>query len=148
MLIKRSLSPVIQFVKNIWQDWTLLSLVIYAVVAFFFLIYDENHTPYLIAFMVASTLAITVSVWVFMRSANPLHRFIVLMSGFVANLVIDRVSWSTWDYAAYYGLPPSPATPWYDSILEVILFTGFWGFILLLPAILGLVRHATNEHAV
>lgn len=136
----RSLQPLRQVLRGIWQDWTLLSLGIYTFLGFMLVLYDENHSPYLIAFMIVSTLVISVSVWVFMRSIKAGTRIIALLSGFVAGLVIDRISQSTWDFAAYYGLPRGASLSFFDSLMEVILFSVIWGGLLFFPALVGLLR--------
>lgn len=141
----RSLHPLRQVVRGIWQDWTLLSLGLYTFLGFMLVLYDENHSPYLIAFMIISTLAISVSVWVFMRSTKAGTRIIALFSGFVAGLVIDRISQSTWDFSAYYGLPRGTSFSWFDSLMEVILVSIIWGGILFLPVLVGLLRQTLQN---
>jgi hypothetical protein len=140
LLWTRSLHPLRQLVRGIWQDWTLLSLAMYTLVGFVMLLYDENHSPYLIGFMIVSTLTICTSVWAFMKSTKPSARFLALLTGFVAGLAIDRICGTTWDFAGYYGLPSPPPAPWYDSMFEIMVFTAVWGGILILPAVIGLVR--------
>ena len=142
LILRPSFAPLLQLVRGIWQDWTLLSLAMYTFVGLLMLDYDENHSPYLIAFMAASTLAISISVWAFMRSTKAPIRYIALLTGFAAGFIISRISESTWDVAGYYGLPPGPPVPWYDSILDLIIISGFWGMILLLPGLVGFVRQA------
>jgi hypothetical protein len=144
LLWTRSIRPLRQLVRGIWEDWTLLSLAVYALVGFMMVLYDESHSPYLIAFMIVSTSAISASVWIFMRSMKTHTRVIALLSGFVTGILLDRISESTWDVAAYYGFSPRPSMPWYDPVLDVIVITAFWGVILLLPALLGFVRHAVR----
>lgn len=136
LLWTRSLLPLRQLVRGIWQDWALLSLAMYTFVGFVMLLYDENHSPYLIVFMIVSILTISASVWAFMRSTKPSGRYLALLTGFVAGLAIDRICETTWDFAAYYGLPQSSPTAWYDTILSMIVITVVWGGILLLPALL------------
>jgi hypothetical protein len=70
LLWTRSLHPLRQLVRGIWQDWTLLSLAIYAFVSFASLIYDENHHPYLFAFIAATTIVICLAVWGFLKAAR------------------------------------------------------------------------------
>lgn len=144
LLWTRSIRPLRQLVRGIWEDWTLLSLAVYALVGFMMVLYDESHSPYLIAFMIASTLVISSSVWIFMRSMKTQKRVIALLSGFVTGILLDRISESTWDVAAYYGFPPGPSVPWYDPLLDVIVITAFWGVILLLPAFVGVLRRSLN----
>jgi hypothetical protein len=111
LLLTRSIRPLRELVLGIWQDWTLLSLAMYSFVGFMMLLYDEVRAPYTIAFMTASTLVICTTVWIFMRSVNRVHRLIILLGGFFAGLLIDRICNATWDFNAYYGLPPQPPIP-------------------------------------
>ena len=101
LLWTRSLHPLRKLISGIWQDWTLLSLAMYTLAAWFMLMYDENHSPYLFAFMTASTLAVSASVWVFMKSTTVRNRIIALISGFVIALSISWICDTTWDWAAY-----------------------------------------------
>lgn len=141
----RSLTPLTQLVMRVWQDWTLLSLAMYAFIGLMMMDYDENHSPYLIAFIITTTVAISTIVWAFMRSTRALHRFALLVAGFVIGNAINWISETTWDVAAYYKLPPQPPMPWYDAVLDVITMAGFWGLILLLPALIGLARSSVKE---
>ena len=109
------------------------------------LLYDEVRAPYTIAFMIASTLVICAGVWIFMRSRNRVHRFITLLTGFFAGLVIDRICAATWDFKAYHGLPAQPLTPWYGTLLEIIFFTVLWSPIMWLPALVGLIKSTINN---
>jgi len=140
IILTRSIRPLRELVLGIWQDWTLLSLATYSFIGFMMVLYDEVHSPYIFAFMTASTLVICASVWIFMRSANRLHRFITLLAGFFAGLVIDRICGATWDFNAYSGLPAQPPTPWYGTLLGIIFFTVLWSPIMWLPALVGLFK--------
>lgn len=144
-LFARSLHPLRQLVRGIWGDWTYLSLMIYAFAAFALLIYDENHHPYLPAFMTASTLAICLAVWGFLQSDSNWKRVVSMLAGFVTALVLNNIAYATWDYAAYYGLPPSPPQPWYTAAFAGIIgWTLFWLGIMFWPALIGLVRRVVN----
>lgn len=140
LLLTRSIRPLRELVLGIWQDWTLLSLAMYSLAGFMMLLYDEVRAPYTIAFMTVSTLVICTTVWIFMRSVNRAHRLIILLGGFFAGLLIDRICNATWDFNAYYGLPPQPPIPWYSSLWEIIFFTVLWSPIMWLPALLGLFK--------
>ena len=148
LLWTRSLHPLRQLVRCIWQDWTYLSLMIYTFVAFVSLIYDENHHPYLLIFMAASTLVICMTVWVFLQSASSCKRVIALIAGFVVTLILSNISYLnnmsyvTQDYAPYYGLPPQP---WYTALNGVIGWTILYSGIIFWPALIGLVRHIINN---
>jgi hypothetical protein len=144
ILLTRSVRPLRELVLGFWQDWTLLSLATYSFVGFMMVLYDEVRAPYTIAFMTASTLVICASVWIFMRSANRLHRFFTLIAGFFTGLLIDRICAATWDFNDYYGLPAQPPTPWYSSLLEIIFYTVLWSPIVWLPALVGLFKSTFN----
>ena len=144
ILLTRSVRPLRELVLGFWQDWTLLSLAMYSFVGFMMLPYDEVRAPYTIAFMIASTMVICASVWIFMRSANRLHRSITLLAGFFTGLLIDRIYAATWDFNAYYGLPAQPPTPWYSSLLEIIFYTVLWSPIVWLPGLVGLFKSTFN----
>jgi hypothetical protein len=109
------------------------------------LIYDENHHPYLFAFMTASTLAISGSVWAFMKSGNTRARIVALFSGFAAVGIIGWICESTWDWRGYYGLPPQLVVAWYVSLLRVVVLFTLWGAILFWPALVGVVRRAIDN---
>jgi hypothetical protein len=112
----------------------------YTFLGFLMLLYDENHSPYLIGFMIVSTLNISASVWAFMRSTKSSVRLLTLVTGFFVALTIDRICETTWDFAGYYGLPATPPAPWYDSVLEIIVLTIIWSGVVIWPALIGFVR--------
>lgn len=145
LLWTRSLHPLRQLVRGIWQDWTLLSFAMYAFVGWMALIYDENHHPYLFAFMIGSTLAVSGGAWFFLRERKTRKRIIALLSGFMAVAIIGAISEATWDWRAYYGVPEPPPVAWYVSALRIILMLLFWGLILFWPALVGLARRAANN---
>jgi hypothetical protein len=145
VLLARSARPLTNMVWGIWQDWTKLSLMIFTFVAFTQLIYDENHHPLLVAFMIGSTLVISTGTWMFLRSANIWMRIGTLLSGFLAASIIGSVCYSTWDWAAYYGFPPSQPEPWTVTVLKHFAIFAFWSVILFLPALIGFARRGINN---
>lgn len=146
LVMGRSAHPFRNLTSAIWHDWTLLSLSIYSFAAFTLLIYDENHHPYLPAFMGVSTLAICLAVWGFLQSGSSWKRVVSLLTGFVIALVLSNISYATWDSAAYYGLPPSPPQPWYTAAFAGVLgWTIFWSGIMFWPLLIGLVRHVVSS---
>ena len=145
LLWTRSLFRLRQVVRGIWRDSTLLSLTMYTFVGFVMLPYGENHSPYWIGFMIVSTFTIAASLWLFMRSTKPSIRYIALMSGFVTSLAINRICDTTWDFAAYYGLPATPPAPWYGSIFETIVIALVWGGILIWPAAIDSLRRSLSS---
>jgi len=145
ILSTRSFRPLRQMVSGIWQDWTLLSLAIYAFVAFASLIYDENHHPYLLAFITATIMMVCLAVWGFLKSDLNWKRVVFLLAGFVTAFVLNNFSYMTQNYAGYYNLPPSPPQPWYTAFDGVIVWTVIYSGIMYWPALIGLIRHIINN---
>lgn len=135
----RSLESIKKFFEDIVKDWTRISLAIFAFVALTNLIYDENHHPYLLLFIAASTLILSGAVWLFLRSEKLSGRFFSLFFGFGLAMIVGQISYATWDYAAYYGLPESTTT-WVREIRNIISFSFFWVLILFWPAAIGLIK--------
>lgn len=105
--IRRSFTPLRALFAGLWKDWTLLSFSVYILYGFGDMLYDENHHPYLLVFIAATTIAISLGAWGYFRSVSPLRRILALMGGMFFALVLSWINYSTWDYRAYYGLPES-----------------------------------------
>lgn len=143
--MRRSARPLRNLSSAIWRDWTFLSLSIYAFAAFALLTYDENHHPYLFAFIAAGTFVICLAVWSFLRNNTSWKRILFLTVGFVAALAISNISYATWDYATYYNLPPSPPQPWHQQLLGMVPITLFWVMFMFWPASIGFVRWMVED---
>jgi hypothetical protein len=140
LLWSRSFQPLQKLTRNIWQHWTHLSLMMYTFVAFTQLIYDENHHPFLAAFILGSTLSISMGAWLFLRSTTTWQRAISLIAGFVFASVIGSISYATWDWATYYGFPPTIPEPWYVAAVKAFLISPVWIVVLFWPVLVGLVH--------
>jgi hypothetical protein len=138
LLWTRSLVPIKRFFLGIWNDWTRLTFVMYALSVFVALAYDENHHPFLILLMAASTLIVASGAWVFLRSSRVIGRVLSILVGFIAAMVLVGISYLTWDWRAYYGLPPSDY--WLDSLGVAPVGVLFWLLILFWPALIVLAR--------
>ena len=147
LLWTRSLTPIKKILLESWNDWTRLSLAMYTFIAFMFLIYDENHHPYLLAFMFISTLATAAGAWFFLRSSNLKGRITSIFGGFVAIAVIGGISEATWDWRAYYGIAEM-LVPCYLTILRIVISLSFITLILFWPALIGLIQRIVNHRAV
>ena len=145
LLVVRSIHPLRKLITDIWKDWTLLSLGLYTFGSFIFLLFDENHHPYLFAFMLATTLVIAASIWAYMKSTSIAKRVVAILSGYMASYSIVRICDATWDWAAYYGFPSSPPKPWYLELTGMIGMIVFWSAIMFWPALIGLVRYFINN---
>ncbi len=141
----RSLGPIKKFFRDIWNDWTRLSLVMYTFVAFVWLIYDENHHPYLLIFMSASTLAIAAGAWFFLRSASLKARVASIVGGLIAGNVIGQICDNTWDAAAYYDLPAGLPSPWYMTVFRTFMILSFFAVFLFWPAVISLYQRTIRS---
>ena len=143
----RSFHPLRQLIRGMWQDWILVSFMIYTLFASFLLGYDENHHPYLYLFMIASTIIFFASVWFFLRSSDTRKRVLSLLLGFILAFAVTCISDVTWDYFAYFGYPKPPAEAAYILVIRYVAFLVFYGGILFMPSLLGGMRHksATEE---
>lgn len=139
----RSLQPIKKFLSDVWNDWSRLSLAMFTLGSWTFLIFDENHHPYLPLFILATTLAASAGAWFFLRSASLLSRVISIITSFIGVAVITGISYATWDWRAYYGLPPS------DQVLNNLglapIGVLLWLLILFWPAWIALARRLLNH---
>jgi hypothetical protein len=140
LLLARSIRPLRQCIHGIGEDWTILSFMMYAFVAFVLLIYDENHHPYLAVFMLGSTLVISLGAWFYLRNTVNWKKLVSLFSGFVFGYIISYVCYATWDWSAYHGFPEAPPQEWYVALRNMIEIVLIWSVFLLWPAIIGLVQ--------
>ena len=88
---------------GIWHDLTLLPLAVYILYTAVYMIYDENHHPALLWFMVALGLAASLGAWGFFRAASPLRRALSLVSGLALVITLEIWNSLTWNAGAYYG---------------------------------------------
>ena len=105
LLIRRPSQPVQKLFDRLERDITPLALGVYTFYTSMYMDYELNHNPFLLFFMLATTLAICLGAWGYFRSALPLHRVGFLIGGLALSMGLNIWSSLTWDYAAYYGLP-------------------------------------------
>lgn len=141
LLLMRSLRPLQQWLAALWHDWTQLSLGMYALFTFAFLLYDENHHPYVLAFMLMGTAALAGGGWAYLRARSLVGRVLALLGGAVIAVAASMICDATWDWHAYYNLPAEPDT---RTPLQIALIIGLWGAILYWPALVGLARWLTT----
>lgn len=145
LLWTRSLDPIKKLFSNISCDWSRLSLAMYTFIAFVFLIYDENHHPYLLIFMAMATLAITAGTWFFLQSAHLKSRILSILGGLVAGYLIGTICDRTWDAAAYYDLPKGPPDPWFMTLYRTFMILAFFAAILFWPALIALFQRINSQ---
>ncbi len=120
LLLRRSIQPLRTLLSGLWQEWTLLSFAVYILYAHVFMLYDENHNPYLLALVIATTLTLGLGVWGYFRSGSPLRRMLALSGALALQMVIGFINGATWDYRTYYGV--SHGTPENDTRIAIIFF--------------------------
>ena len=64
---------------------------------------------------------------------------LALLAGFYGAAVIGAISWLTWDWKAYYGLPKT-SDAWYDNMGVSFIMVFFWTLFLLWPVLVELLR--------
>jgi hypothetical protein len=127
LAIRRSWQPLRALFTGLWKEWTLLSLALYIFYSFVYMEYDENHHPYLLLFIAITTLVISAGAYAYYRSASPLRRVLWLMSGIIGAAVLSAISYVTWDFRTYYGLPEGSQR---DSLIGIIFAVVLGGIML------------------
>jgi len=135
----RSLNPIKQLLSDIWHDWTRLCLAIYAFGGFMNMGYDENHHPYLLIFMLFTTLIVTAGAWFFLRSGSIVSRVLSIALGFIAASILGGICYATWDFYAYHSLP-NPYENWYQRLIPATIGIFFGLLIIFFPAIIAVVQ--------
>jgi len=139
LLWTRSLEPIKKFIQDSWNDWTRLSLMMYAMGAWVFMIYDENHHPFLPGFVLASILVAVGGAWFFLRSTSLKGRVFSIMGSYISGSIISGISYATWDWHAYNGLP-KPEEAWYQTLGMTMIGILFWLLILFWPALIAVIQ--------
>lgn len=139
----RSTQPLKKLFKDVWLDWTRLTFGLFAFGAFVSLIFDENHNPYLLLWIALTTIIIATGVWLFLRSSNLIGRVLSIVVSFIASMVPGAISYLTWDWRAYYGLPKSDY--WYDNLGVSPILVLSWLLLLFSPALIVLIQRMTRR---
>lgn len=140
LIVRRSLTPLLALLAGLWNDWTLLSLGIYSFFAWLGVMYDENHHPYLLFFIIASTLAVCAGAWFYFQQTTAVKRTLSLIAGLIALIIISGINSATWDWRAYYNLPEAT----YDINP---IGAAFFALILILMYLTGYFSQKRQKHA-
>jgi hypothetical protein len=125
------MAPLHVLLAGLWSDWTLLSLGIYSFISWIGVMYDENHHPYLLVFIIASTLAVSAGAWFYFRQTAAIQRVLLLVTSLIALMAIGGINSATWDWRAYYNLPESAydispmGMAFFPLILALMYLTGY-----------------------
>lgn len=122
LLVHRGLSPIRDLLSGLWRDRTLFGLGIYTFLAWQFVMYDENHHPYLLFFILAATLAACVGAWFYFRLWAAMQKISALLAGLAIMLALSIINEATWDWRAYYNLPESAGQVNPVGVLLLITF--------------------------
>jgi hypothetical protein len=131
LLAQRSLESLRALITGLWNDWTLFSLGMYSLFAWLGVMYDENHHPYLLVFIIASTLAVCAGAWFYFQQTAATRRVWSLIAGLVTLIVISGINSATWDWRAYYNLPEDAhdlnpvGAAFFTLILVLMYLTGY-----------------------
>jgi hypothetical protein len=143
LLWTRSLEPLKKLLNDIWNDWTRLTLAMFSMGGFIFSGGGEDHHPQWLLFSIAATLIVSIGAWCFLRSSSLRGRVLSIAVSFILSAVPMGISYLTWDWRAYYGLPP--AESWRGNLgvgPEGVLF---WLLIMFWPALIALIHHLINR---
>ncbi len=105
LLVRRSIAPLRALFAGLWNDWTLLWLGFYVFFAWISIMMDENHNPYLLVFIIASTLAVSAGAWFYFQQTTAIRRILSMIAGLIVLMAIGGINDATWDWRAYYHLP-------------------------------------------
>jgi hypothetical protein len=133
LLLARSLRPLVQLLREIWEDWTLLSFVFYT--AFLpmltVIFFDSDWGVPQLYWLVFDTALLAAGAVAFLRSRQPWTR-VGVMEAVVLVLVVKGMVQSDWHPSLGEQLL---ALNW-TAYLFILIYFGF----LLLPGVIGLVR--------
>ena len=134
-----SISPIKKFFLGILNDWTNLSFALVTLPAWFILSYMGNNHPYVMLFMLGSTLAVSLGAYLYLRSPNMANGIISLLGSWVAAFTLLSISENAWNNAGNYPSLAATAS-WYLMILRWFASLGMLAILLFGPAILSLFR--------
>ncbi|MCU0488837.1 MAG: hypothetical protein MUE67_07790 [Anaerolineales bacterium] len=140
-LIRRSWRPWLALGTGLSQDWTLFSFGVYILYSFVFMLYDENHHPYLAWFILGATLFSCLGAWAYFRQPGPLRRVLALLAGLLGQIFLSSLNEATWDFAAYYGLPGQDQ----NSFLPGLKIFALMAVILLGNGLIARWRHLRRQ---
>jgi hypothetical protein len=141
LLVRRSIQPLRALLRGLWQDLTLLAFALYILYSFVFMLYDENHNPYLLILITATTLAMSLGAWGYFRANSPLRRVLALIGGLLLATIISIIDNATWDFSAYYGLPEGSQ----NANLVGIIFFAILALLMVGLGLLAYWRHERNK---
>jgi hypothetical protein len=143
LLWTHSLDPLKKLVRDIWNDWTRLTLAMFSMGGLIFSSGGENHHPQWFLFMISATLVVCAGAWFFLRSSSLIGRVLSISVSFILSAVPMAISYLTWDWRTHYGLPP--AENWRGNLGVAPVGVLFWLLILFWPALIALVHQITNR---
>lgn len=135
LILRRSLRPLMELLRNLWQDWTLPSFALFIFFGGASVLLDENHHPALVLFMAAVTLAAAAGAWAYYRQSRAFPRVLALGGALMVIALLVFLAYGTWDYRAYYNLPPGPKYDWVTLWFMLIV-----AVVMLIPALAAWLR--------
>jgi hypothetical protein len=139
LLWTRSSSPLRRLVKSVWRDGTLLSFALYSLIAWIYIVavFDEIHDPYLVAYMLISTVVLTFGAIGYLLSSKAWQRIVALLAGVYVNVVIEGVvNQAYWSERMELGWA---STVWGQALLATVYVA-----IMCAPALFNLRRRPSK----
>ena len=144
LLWTRSLRPLIQLVRRVWGDWTLVSFAWYAWLVLVVPIFmDEIRGAD--GFQITLSALLALGALVYMRSAGPERRMLPLLAVFAvvwtAATIYKAVYWSE---PSLYAMAWVTPVPWEQTVTQMSQAGATIAAIMCAPLLLGLTRRAVN----
>ena len=146
LLLTRSLRPLLQLVTGVWHDWTRLSFGLYGLMSWLVWVgVDENRSPYMTAYLVASTVVLTGGALAYMRGAKTSQRALALLAGVASSSAVTTVGnaiywdgrWEPW----MRGLPDR----WYQIVWNGAIAGVVFVALMFAPALLSLLCRSVKS---
>jgi hypothetical protein len=134
LLLTRSLQPLARLLQGAWNDWTRLSLALYAFVPILTIIFfDEDWGVFQLYGLFFDTVLLAAGAVAFLRSRTIWGRVLSLEAAILILVVKGLLG-------GWYPSFDEPLRTLYWAFLFIIIYFGF----LLLPAVIGLLRRGVD----
>ena len=128
VVISRSVPRFRPFHQRLRDDWTLLSFIIYGAMPFvLFITYNEykNEEP----FMFMSLMVLAVCGWLYLKSYEPLKRFLYLYGGVALSMLVAAIGKSVLEESSF----PGGSSTWQTEFMDTLIIWLWLALIMLIP---------------
>jgi len=116
------------FHQRLKDDWTLLSFIIYGAMPFvLFITYNEykNEEP----FMFMSLMVLAVCGWLYLKSYEPLKRFLYLYGGVALSMLVAAIGKAVLEESSF----PGGSSTWQTEFMDTLTMWLWLALIMLIP---------------